>query len=398
MAEDRYLDDWIDAYMQYTENSEPPKSYKKWSAISAIATCLQRKCMLMWEGTLYPNMYIVLVGPSGARKGTAMRQSGGLIREIGMPLSPEAVTREQLIRRLKKSGTDRRGDFYAPDGRPIVQSSLTIFSEELTVFLGYNNIQLMADLCNWYDCPDPWSYETKNMGQENITNVWVNLFGATTPRLLQTTLPQDAIGGGLASRIIFVYEQRKGKTVTRPFKTPDEIELEQKLLHDLESIYMINGEFAPTQEFIEKWDVWYSAQDETPPFNDPRLEGYITRRGTHVLKLSMILNASRKDGNLTLTGYDFDRAVHEITKVERNMGQVFLGIGKSEVADVTADVMRTIAMRKAIKFDELLSIHMHNADYNTMRAILATVTHMETDGKKWCKYDLATGLITYTGA
>ena len=70
----RQLVDWIDAYLKFTEKSEPPKMFHLWCAISVIASVLERKCRLEWGTiTFYPNMYIVLVAPSGkARKGTAM--------------------------------------------------------------------------------------------------------------------------------------------------------------------------------------------------------------------------------------------------------------------------------------------------------------------------------------
>jgi len=32
-----HLPDWIDAFMLYTENTEPPVLYRKWTAISVIA-------------------------------------------------------------------------------------------------------------------------------------------------------------------------------------------------------------------------------------------------------------------------------------------------------------------------------------------------------------------------
>jgi hypothetical protein len=308
-------------------------------------------------------------------------------------LSPEAVTREQLIRRLKKAGSD----FISPEGKAIIQSSLTVFSEELTVFLGYNNTQLMSDLCNWYDCPNPWSYETKNMGQDNITNVWVNLIGATTPKLLQTTLPQDAIGGGLTSRIIFVYETKKGKTNATPFATEAKVVLGEHLYNDLLHIYTLNGEYTPTDSFMQRWINWYPQQDENPPFTDQRLEGYLTRRGTHLLKISMVMNAARRDGNMQLIDRDFDNALVELEKIERKMPQVFLGIGKSETADVTANVMRTIGAKKVISFNELLGIHMHDADLDTLKGIVATLSTMrDANGRQFCRYSPLTGTIEYT--
>lgn len=380
MAEGRLLENWVDSYMDYTFNSEPPPSYKKWCAISTIAACLERKCSLQWDGTLYPNLYVVLVGPSGARKGTAMRPAQALLRKMGIKMSPEAVTREQLIRRIRKAGDQSITD----TGSVIIHASLTIFSEELTVFLGYDNKQLMADLCNWYDCGDKWDYETKNMGQDNITNIWVNLIGATTPRLLQLTLPY-ATGGGLTSRIIFVFEPRKGKRVITPFLTEKEVELEAKLLHDLEAIHMMHGEFKPDSSFLGKYSEWYNTQEDNPPFTDPRLDDYLTRRATHVLKLSMIFSASRSS-DMALTSVDFDRALSELSAVEKKMPMTFRGIGESTTVAVMDRVMTTIAMRKEISFDALLGLHYADADRDTLYKIVTTLMAAEVEGKKFCMW------------
>ena len=97
--------DWITSYLRYVDNTEPPNLYKEWVAVSVIASCLQRKCYLDWGPmTFYPNMYIVLTGPSGkARKSTAMGPGMKLLREMGVKLAAESITREALIRELKTS-------------------------------------------------------------------------------------------------------------------------------------------------------------------------------------------------------------------------------------------------------------------------------------------------------
>ena len=398
MNEGRLLPDWIDAYMDYTKNSEPADSFRKWVAISVIGACLQRKCMLQWEGTMYPNLYVVLVGPSGSRKGTAMRPGREILESMmGINLSPEAVTREQLIRRLRKAG-----DTTISEGATIIgHASLTVFSEELTVFLGYNNNQLMADLCDWYDCKNRWRYETKNQGVDDIMNVWVSLIGATTPRLLETTMPQDAIGGGLTSRIIFIYQESRGRVIPTPFMTAHEVELEARLVHDLEAIKMLHGEFIPTDSFLKSWIDWYTVQHEDPPFADPRLEGYLTRRGTHVLKLSMVMNASRC-GDMKLTKEDFDRALYELSLVEKNMPYVFRGIGKSDMVDVTNRVMATIARYGEITFSALLGKHYYDVDRDGLYRIVGTLTALDVDGKggrfcMWKDNDPTKKIIVHLG-
>jgi len=114
-------------------------------------------------------MYIVLVGPSGkCRKGTAMGFGMKFLREMGIKMAAESTTREALCRDLKQSN-DTKVDISTGDLQ--LHSSLTIYSQELTVFLGYNNQALMSDLTDWYDCRDAWTYRTKNQGTDDIVGV-----------------------------------------------------------------------------------------------------------------------------------------------------------------------------------------------------------------------------------
>ncbi len=100
----RQLDGWLSSYLDYTENTEPPKSYNTWVAISTIAAVLQRKCYISFDlEKLYPNMYIVLVGPASCRKGTALSIGYDFLEKIGIKMAPNACTKEALISRLEKS-------------------------------------------------------------------------------------------------------------------------------------------------------------------------------------------------------------------------------------------------------------------------------------------------------
>lgn len=336
---------------------------------------MRRKCKLKW-GTIdvYPNLYIVLVGPPGrCRKGTAMSVGEGFLRELGIKLSSSSITREALIHQLKTS-SDTHID---ANGKMYLHSSLTIFSKELTVFLGYNNQQLMADLTDWFDCADAWEYRTKNMGTDDITGVWVNLIGATTPDLLNSTLPKDAIGGGLTSRMIFVYEQDKDHTEVAPFLSVKEHKLAEDLLIDLEKISMLQGDFTVTPDFIERFSSWYAVTDSAPPpFDDYRFAPYFERKPTHLWKLSMIMNAARTS-SMCLDAVDFDSALDLLERTEVKMPYTFSGYGKNKNADTLTRIMTIIGNRKKISLAELQKITYLDADEWTLRKIIDTLTNME---------------------
>lgn len=352
----RKTKDWIESYLEYTANTEPPQLYHEWVAVSTLAAVLKRKCYLPWGPhlTFYPNLYIVLVGRSGkCKKGTAMGVGAAFLKHAGVKLAAEAITREALIRELNEA-SDTQIDVET--GKMDFHASLTVYSQELTVFLGYNNLQLMSDLTDWYDCRDRWTYRTKNVGTDEIVGVWVNLIGATTPDLIQTALPRDAIGGGLASRIIFVYEENKQKPVPFPFGDERTVALGENLQTDLADIAMLRGEFRVTRDFLSAWGKWYMAQEYDPPFkHNPNFEGYVNRRPNHILKLCVILSASSRDDKV-IDSDTLARAIDLLERTEKKMGRTFSGYGSGARAEVTSRVMDFVAKERETTASALLRV------------------------------------------
>jgi hypothetical protein len=369
----RQIPNWIDGYMQLTENSEPPNLYRKWAAVFAIAACLQRKCFLMWDKPTYPNLYIAFVAPSGkCRKGTALEPAFLMLRSIGVKMAAEATTRESLIKELANC----KDTYLTEAGVPVEHCSLTVFSKELTVFLGYNNLALLSDLTDWYDCASEWVYRTKTSGEFTVNGVWLNLLGGTTPEALQSALPRDAIGGGLTSRIIFVYEDRKAKYVPLPFPTTEEITLGVALEDDLQSILAMSGKFTITEDFLYYYPSWYISQSETQPFEHILFNAYFERRATHALKLSMIMSAARSSDRV-ITAADLKKAISLLEETEIKMPYTFSGVGKAEKLDVTSQVMAYIVDKREVDYVELLKTFYHDADNEELKRIVASLQAMD---------------------
>ncbi len=330
---DRNVNDWISGFMQLTENSEPPVLYRKWTAISTIAAALQRKVRvdLGLSLVVYPNFYIVLVGPSATGKGTAMKYAYDILKQVpSIKMSAQATSLQKLISRLKENNLT---DVDPETGLQQYHSSMTIFSEEFTVFLGYRNLELITTLCDWFDCKDRWSYDTIKRDKEEVVGVWVNILGGTTPDNIQSSFPMEAIGGGLTSRIIFVNEDKRNKLVIFPTTTQAEIELQQYLIQDLEQIAMLSGRAQFTSGAMDFYADWSLKAANNPPFHDRKFDGYNGRRRRHLNALAVICSASRTN-NLIITLDDIERAAEFLSEVEVKMGTVFRGIGKSDISSL----------------------------------------------------------------
>src|SRR5271155_3237484 len=96
---------WISAYAAALDPiTEAPSAYVIWSAISVISAVLKKKVWVR-RGTykVYPNQYIVLVGPPGVGKGTAIHPAHAFIKDYKPQLSnylSDRITAPKIIEKL----------------------------------------------------------------------------------------------------------------------------------------------------------------------------------------------------------------------------------------------------------------------------------------------------------
>lgn len=339
----RQLDDWLESYLQFSQNSEPPTQYHLWSGITAIASCLQRKCWLNWglQGNIYPNLYVVLVGPPGGRKGTAMKIAKSFIQDLDIPLGSDSLG---SIQTLYKEIRDTQGNYKSIDGAIHEHKSLSVWSEEFQVFLNDGDPRLIANITDLFDCPRNWSYSTLKRGLEDLSNCWLTLFGAITPSLLQNKLSQDAVGGGLISRVIFVVGYGKIKKVPISYLSAEEEQLKLHLAADLEQVKNLAGPFRPTEKFIDEYSKWYSGPNASAGVDSEKFVGYNERRALHLRKICMIISASESN-KMVLKEHHFHKALQILEFTEHDMPNAFYGLGRGAHSDILSDLMRYMQER-----------------------------------------------------
>lgn len=378
----RKLEDWITSYLKYTDNTEPRESYRTWTAISMVAAALRRKCYFTWGSeTWFPNFYIILVGPPAARKGTALRSAIDMLTKVGIYLAANETSRQKLITKIIEQidtvDTEERIGY--------MHSSINIISPEFSVFIYGSDDKMIPTLCDWFDCGNKWEYETLGRGDDHITNLWVNILGATTPRSMQTILPADAFGTGLISRTLFIYEDWKNWI---PYPTLDET-LELPLTLDLEQMCQMAGQFKiGDKEFFKTYEDWYRELDNRPR-DGSVLEDSSQRLPTHLFKLCMISSASRGNDRV-ITMQDFDRANGWLTQMEKKSKYAFQGIGQYSLAGVQARVIRLLAQEKRVSRGDILKRFCTDISLDQLGEIIASLIAMEV-----CAIDVNTDVLTY---
>src|ERR1700677_2740138 len=125
----RHCPDLIQSYLSYTKNHEASPKIHLWSFLSILAACLQRR-VWMPRGyyTLYPNLYVFIIGKSGlVKKSTSTAIAVNMYREIeGAPLMSERLTAGSLIRQMKDAGS-----FFEHNNQVIKQSPVFAYASEL---------------------------------------------------------------------------------------------------------------------------------------------------------------------------------------------------------------------------------------------------------------------------
>ncbi len=378
----RELTNWLDSYLEYTQNTESPTSYHTWCGLSVIAGALQRKVYLQWglAEVIYPNLYVVLIGPSGrTRKGTAIGIAKSMLKKIGsVSVVPESSSgRQAMILAMKRASKN----FQDPsDGIIKFHCSVTAFSEELSVFLGQGDIAYLSNLTDWYDSKDDWEYETVSRGKDSLQGLCLNLCGGTAPDWIQSMIPQEALGGGFTSRVIFIVETHKKQTVPEYIVDEATKELGLKLQRDLERISMLAGEMKFDAEGKQAYIDWYIEQDKKlsngqPAIQDNRFIGYCERRATHLRKLMILCSASRAD-DLLMTRADFDKAIGLLRDAEVNMGKTFGGLGKARDSDALDTVMGFIKSMGITTRRAVLGKYFRDIDPLTLSNIEVTLQQL----------------------
>lgn len=364
--------DWIDAYLEYTADTESPRSYHVWTALSCIAGALQRKCYMQWgHEMIYPNMYVILVGSAGrTRKSMAINIGQDIFKDLDLPLASESITPQALLLKMKKA----EDNFIDPQGIVHTHSSITCFSKELVTLIGHSNYEYLGYLTDWWDSHEEWVNETIGRGIDPVQGMHLNILGATAPDWIATMFPIEAIGGGFTSRCIFIVEVNKQKHVPLPRLSNAQKKLRQALAHDLRLIALLQGEFSFDATTAEEYKIWYireseNMQKEEYAIPDPRFRSYCERRSTHLRKMCISLQASNSNSR-TINIDTWNRALAILLETEKLMPDVFGGLGRSEHGQVTYDILVWIQKRRQISKEKLFKHFYKECTWRTFNDVI----------------------------
>ena len=316
----RRLDNWIDAFMEYTSDLPSPEIFRQWSAITCIAGALERKVWLNTFGGLYPNMYIILVAHPGVGKSIVTRRVEALWESLSSHhLASSSLTKASLVDDLR----DAERIIIRPQETPpqVKFFSLKILSNELGILLPSYDNDFMNVLTGIYD-GETYSERRRSNGgtQFKLENPQLNILAGTTPSYLNAFLPEGAWDQGFTSRILMVYS---GERILKPLFEVSSLnkKLWSNLKKDLAEIGRLYGEVEFTPEAVQAISDWHMNGGQPAP-DHPKLRHYLTRRTAHLLKLCMVACVSMSN-ELVVTIEVYLQALEWLITAEFYMPDIF---------------------------------------------------------------------------
>lgn len=374
----RRFKSWLIDYLKFTSDSEAPDEFHFWTGVSVIAGALRRR---VWIDQGYfqwtPNFYIVLVAPPGiAAKSTAMHIGMRLLREVdGVRFGPSSLTWQGLTLALEeaKDVIQLGDDQYQPI------SCLTCAISELGTFLKPQDTALVDVLVDLWDGQvRVWGHKTKTTGETNIMNPWMNVIGCVTPAWLRENFPTYLIEGGLTSRIIFVYADKKRQLVPYPADVINANRYSSyaaALVEDLRDIAEMQGQFILDPQAKEWGRNWYNKHwlQQTELSTGARYSGYQARKQTHLHKLAMILSASRSS-DMIIQLEDMIGAERMLKVHEQHLDEVFRTVGLPDTGKQSLEVLAVIKAAGAITMQQLMHFLTDRMNSQQLDVVIATLT------------------------
>ena len=366
----------LESFCQFTEATEVPAAFAVWSGLIAIAASLGRDCFVDYGYyTLYPNLYVVLIGPSAvAKKSTPIKFAFRMIKQVKPPINilSQKMTPEALISAL--SGLD------AKDGDTMIVPSAVgiVLVSELATLVNKTSFKsgMIDVLTDLYDAED-FEYRTKARGVEYVRNPCLSIIGGATPIGIKECIPLVSSGGGFTSRIVFVFSKGSGRLIPRPQRSAEDKQRMEDICHDLCEIAKMRGTFAMTDDAGNMYDKEYIRfRKNSPLIENENLGGYVGRRADILMKVSMLISASSSSDRM-ITEKTMLVALGILKRTEESMPNVLKVITSNETGDIFEQLVRFMMRHKIVGKAELTRQFKHKLTAMELDVMMRTLVQGE---------------------
>ena len=347
--------DLIQAVLDSTKSVEAPVRFYYWSTLAAISAVLKDRVWFNMGNLyrVYPNVYILLYGPSGIRKGPPISLAERLVTEVD-------VTRVIDGRSSIEAVIKDLGSFQTRPGKAAIKDSCCFMvASELSSSIVGNPaaMDIMTDFFDRIYHEGDWKYRLKNSESSTLKKPTITWLAGTNEALFKDFIPEKNLYGGLIGRMFIITENKKANTNSLMWKTnaPDI----KVLAAQLAQISRLEGEFTMADEVRHAVDSWYNKFDKTimPTLGDNT--GFASRIGDFVIKIAMILSCGRRLDKI-ITIEDTKEAIDVVLPLLVPTKRVVNSVKKTDNSLVTKRALVLTYLSNKPDFSERREILLQN--------------------------------------
>lgn len=330
---------WFRRYMSLWPLAEAPKSYILYSALSMMGAALGRTVYFDQDiHILFPMLNLLLIGPSGIGKSTAIKMGLNLLTQLPPEVQPNIIkgkaTKEALHEELEIN----------PHAVIVASELANLFSKEKYM---EGMIPYVTQLLDYE--PEA-SIRTKSGGRKTVKNPSATFVGGSTVEWLQEQMPNTATAGGFLPRFFIIKEDHKGQRVPNPqtaMGPRQRLILDRRRAEVFEEFICLSQMYQGPIDYIDyaasdTYAFWYLTH--TPESGN--LSPFSARAGEYVLRFAMILAIScgrtaiaKEDVTAAIELYRYSTSklqevVVPFTAQGRMLSQLLAAIGEDEVSDI----------------------------------------------------------------
>lgn len=281
--------------------TEAPRDFHVGGALATVALALGNRVSCDGRGRdVYPNVWIVNIGPSGIGKSIPQDVSRRVLERAGLGghLLSESFSQEALYDELKE--------------QPVRMFNIQEFSAFLAGLQREYNQGAVAWLTEMFDVPDVFRRKLranavrKDTGLIELEKPCITILAATAPEWFAETFRQANLRSGFYVRILYCPREEREDYVPDP--GPVDEAREVALADHLRRLGDLSGK-ARFGRVMRSFDAWEEQQRRGLSSVHPDFAGMRSRAGLMVKKMAMLFHASENPTDLEITEADLKRAI-----------------------------------------------------------------------------------------
>lgn len=279
--------------------TDAPKEFHLHAGLCALAAAIGNRVASNGRARpIYPNLWSVIIAPSGHGKSVPLDMAVKMLRLAGLGnyLLPNSWSQEGLFATIADQSV---GIFVHQE-----------FGRFMEILGKEYNADAMYTLTEYFDVPEE---DTRVLRGKKVTvhHPTLTMLGASSPDWFSNTYKASMLRGGFLSRFLFCPDSRRGEPVDFP-PPPDE-RVETALADHLRRASMIAG----TANFDDVRDEivpWVRQTRESLGDGSPDFAGMRSRAELFAVKAAMLFHVSQNTNDLRITP---EEAHHAMRFVER---------------------------------------------------------------------------------